>query len=217
MPLAMLAVSSPASGSRIPTSHLPHLSPIIRNGSSSLLLAARYARGATMAASRYSLHHLGVSSPRSGPVMVSFSPLSGVFLNRQLIQNVGSMLAVADAQVVVLHRVEDGQDKSYRLRGTQVRIFPSDWLAVAYPFRLTSDVPFNSDVAFYNIRMTPATYSIPTHCTTASSHIRFRTTVSLMLQDRILLPSPPLPFRVIPILSYPLRRNRRQFKFIIKC
>lgn len=31
----------------------------------------------------------------------------------------GSVLAIADAQVVMLHRIEEGQDKSYRLKGTQ--------------------------------------------------------------------------------------------------
>ncbi|KAL7266609.1 hypothetical protein RUND412_010841 [Rhizina undulata] len=31
----------------------------------------------------------------------------------------GSALAVADSQVVMLHKIEDGQDKSYRLKGTQ--------------------------------------------------------------------------------------------------
>lgn len=32
----------------------------------------------------------------------------------------GSVLAIADSQVVMLHRIEKGQDKSYRLKGTQV-------------------------------------------------------------------------------------------------
>lgn len=32
----------------------------------------------------------------------------------------GSVLAIADSQVVMLHRIEEGQDKSYRLKGTQV-------------------------------------------------------------------------------------------------
>ncbi|CCX16217.1 Similar to hypothetical protein [Tuber melanosporum Mel28]; acc. no. XP_002837631 [Pyronema omphalodes CBS 100304] len=31
----------------------------------------------------------------------------------------GSLLAIADAQVVMLHQIKDGQDKSYRLKGTQ--------------------------------------------------------------------------------------------------
>ncbi|KAF8245215.1 WD40 repeat-like protein [Wilcoxina mikolae CBS 423.85] len=31
----------------------------------------------------------------------------------------GSVLAIADAQVVMLHQMKDGQDKSYRLKGTQ--------------------------------------------------------------------------------------------------
>ncbi|KAL0637538.1 hypothetical protein Q9L58_003427 [Maublancomyces gigas] len=31
----------------------------------------------------------------------------------------GSVLAIADSQVVMLHRIEEGQDKSYRLKGTQ--------------------------------------------------------------------------------------------------
>lgn len=32
----------------------------------------------------------------------------------------GSVLAIADSQVVMLHRIDEGQDKSYRLKGTQV-------------------------------------------------------------------------------------------------
>ncbi|RPA92581.1 WD40 repeat-like protein [Choiromyces venosus 120613-1] len=31
----------------------------------------------------------------------------------------GSVLAIADAQVVILHKIEEGQNKSYRLKGTQ--------------------------------------------------------------------------------------------------
>lgn len=34
----------------------------------------------------------------------------------------GSVLAIADSQVVMLHKIEDGQDKSYRLKGTQVSL-----------------------------------------------------------------------------------------------
>lgn len=34
----------------------------------------------------------------------------------------GSVLAIADSQVVMLHRIEEGQDKSYRLKGTQVSL-----------------------------------------------------------------------------------------------
>ena len=34
----------------------------------------------------------------------------------------GSVLAIADAQVVILHKIEEGQNKSYRLKGAQVCI-----------------------------------------------------------------------------------------------
>ena len=43
----------------------------------------------------------------------------------------GSVLAIADAQVVMLHQMKDGQDKSYRLRGTQVRMDDPLWSLVA--------------------------------------------------------------------------------------
>jgi hypothetical protein len=48
---------------------------------------------------------------------------SGILAAKEARDGSGT-LAIADSQVVVLHRVERGMEKSYRLKGTEVRFHP---------------------------------------------------------------------------------------------
>jgi len=45
---------------------------------------------------------------------------SGILASKEAVDGSGT-LAIADSQVVVLHQVEKGMEKSYRLKGTEVR------------------------------------------------------------------------------------------------
>lgn len=70
----------------------------------------------------------------------------------------GSVLAIADSQVVMLHRIEEGQDKSYRLKGTQVYEATSPSLALVNG---QAD-RIESGVAIYSTITTRAVCSSPT-------------------------------------------------------
>jgi hypothetical protein len=74
-------------------------------------------------------HHLVITTEQrvlsydeSGLHKIFWSGSSGILAAKEAGDGSGT-LAIADSQVVVLHRVEGGMEKSYRLKGTDVR-FP---------------------------------------------------------------------------------------------
>jgi hypothetical protein len=72
-------------------------------------------------------HHLVITTERhvlsydeTGLHKIFHSGSNGILAAKEARDGSGT-LAIADSQVVVLHRVEHGMEKSYRLKGTDVR------------------------------------------------------------------------------------------------
>lgn len=75
-------------------------------------------------------HHLVITTERhvlsydeSGLHKIFQSGSHGILAAKEARDGSGT-LAIADSQVVVLHRVDHGLEKSYRLKGTDVRSRP---------------------------------------------------------------------------------------------
>lgn len=75
-------------------------------------------------------HHLVITTERhvlsyeeSGLHKIFQSSSRGILAAKEAGDGSGT-LAIADSQVVVLHRVDHGLEKSYRLKGTDVRSRP---------------------------------------------------------------------------------------------
>lgn len=73
-------------------------------------------------------HELIVTTPRSvfvwsndGIVPVFQSTTNGIVASRKTAQG-GGLLAVADSQVVLLHDMKKGNEKTYKLKGSDVRV-----------------------------------------------------------------------------------------------
>jgi hypothetical protein len=183
---------------------------MIPNGSSSSLQTARYVLGTIADASQSSPRPPAALLRRSELGMVS-SPFLRSDIRANTQESLGSVLAIADAQVVMLHQMKDGQDKSYRLKGTQVRI-------CNLPSLISTDLALRfSGVVSCNTRTTPATYSTQTRFITASNHTRSRRTVSSMQQNLIHPQSHPLQFPATQISSCQRLPIRRQSRSSIKC
>jgi hypothetical protein len=76
-------------------------------------------------------HHLVITTERhvlsynkGGLHQIFRSDSNGILAAKEARDGSGT-LAIADSQIVVLHRVEYGMEKSYRLKGTHVRFHPN--------------------------------------------------------------------------------------------
>lgn len=100
--------------------------PIIPPRRRSLIYTRRFSKNAAF--NFPDSHHLIITTPRSvfvwsrdGILPVFQSATKGIVAARKTAKG-GELLAVADSQVVLLHDMKKGNERTYKLKGSDVRV-----------------------------------------------------------------------------------------------